>query len=103
MTPPGRYQGKPLLRLLECYVLWAIGELQDEDAKKLEAMTPKLQSVYGVQGDWQAVVAAAVDLPSNLPDLIRESWAKNSDIAKKAGAVLSPQQFAETFVDRNLV
>jgi|SRR5919108_2176103 hypothetical protein len=97
-----RYQGKPLLRLLECYVLWAIGQLPETDANTLQEMTPKLQAVYRTQGDWQQVIASAVNLPPNMPDLIRDVWAKNTEIARKSGVTLTPQQFAEVFVDQNL-
>ena len=40
-----RYAGKPFLRVLECYVLWAIGELTSEHEKLLVTMTPKLREV----------------------------------------------------------
>ena len=97
-----RYHGKPLLRLLECYVLWAIDQLSKKDADVLLQMTPKLQTIYGAQGDWQQVIAAAVELPPNMPELIRANWAKNTEIARKSSASLSPQKFAEMFVDENL-
>jgi hypothetical protein len=38
-----RYAGRPFLRLLECYVLWAAGVLPAADEQRLEAMTPKLR------------------------------------------------------------
>jgi hypothetical protein len=88
---------------LECYVLWAIGELPVKEANALKDMTPKLQTVYGVQGDWQQVIAAAVRLPSNMSDLIRDLWSKNIEIARMNQTTLAPQQFAEMFVDQNLV
>jgi hypothetical protein len=98
-----RYQGKPLLRLLECYVLWAIDQLPAADATRLKEMTPKLQSIYGVEGDWQQIIAAVMELPPSMPDTIRTLWAKNTEIARKNQATLTPQQFAEMFVDQNLV
>ncbi len=98
-----RYQGKPLLRLLECYVLWAIGQLPATEANTLKDMTPKLLAIYGVQGDWQQIIASVVQLPPNMPDMIQSTWAKNTEIARKNQAVLTPQQFAEMFVDQNLV
>jgi hypothetical protein len=45
-----RYEGKPFLRLLECYVLSAIDELTDEQCAALSALEPKLRELYGVQG-----------------------------------------------------
>lgn len=44
-----RYDGK-FLRLLELYVLWVIGQLPGEEARRLEGMTPKLADVYGQMG-----------------------------------------------------
>ena len=52
----GRYEGKPLLRLLECYVLLAIGELSSDDQLVLSEMTPKLQGVYKCSGRWDQIV-----------------------------------------------
>lgn len=103
MTTAPRYNGKPLLRLLECYVLWAIEHISEEELKALKEMTPKLQQIYKVQGDWQQVISEAVQLPENLPDLIRGLWHKNSEIVRKAGTTLTAQQFAEMFVDQNLL
>jgi hypothetical protein len=101
-TSNPRYEGKPLLRLLEFYVLWAIEQLPETEAKALKDMTPKLQSVYDAQGEWHQVIAAAVKLPPNMPDMIRDLWVRNTEIARKNQATLTPQQFAEMFVDENL-
>jgi hypothetical protein len=101
-TSNSRYQGKPLLRLLECYVLWVIDQLSEADTNTLREMTPKLQAVYRTQGNWQQVIASAVNFPSNMPNLIRDAWAANTEIARKSGVTLAPQQFAEMFVDQNL-
>ena len=101
-TSNPRYQGKPLLRLLEFYVLWSIDQLSETDAKGLQEMTPKLQSVYDAQGDWQQVVAVAMQFPPNMPVMIRDLWVRNSEIARQHQATLTPQQFAEMFVDENL-
>ena len=43
-----------------------------------------------------------MQLPSNMPELIRDLWVKNTEIARKAGTILTPQKFAEMFVDQNL-
>lgn len=39
LTNP-RYDGQPLLRLLDVYVLWAIGELSQESEDGLKRMPP---------------------------------------------------------------
>ncbi|MGD0180462.1 MAG: hypothetical protein ABSC15_11670 [Terriglobales bacterium] len=102
MTKPSRYRDKPLLKLLECYVLWAIGQLSEADSDILQGMTPKLRSIYGVEGDWHQIITSIMELPPDMPIMIRELWAKNAEIARKNGAVLTPQEFSEMFVDSNL-
>jgi hypothetical protein len=101
-TANPRYSGKPLLRLLECYVLWAIDQLTDKELSILQGMAPKLRSLYGVEGEWQQVIAFAANLPVDMPTRIRDVWTKNTEIARTNGATLTPQQFAEMFVDANL-
>jgi len=58
MAASSRYDGKPLLRLLELYVLWAIGELPQAEQDKLNGMAPKLQAIYGGGGQWHDAIAA---------------------------------------------
>lgn len=101
MLTKSRYDGKPLLRLLELYVLKAIGELPAIDENTLENIAPQLQSIYGGGGDWFGAVANAVQMTSDTPAIICQMWASNLKIAKATGTTLSPQEFAEMFVDEN--
>lgn len=97
-----RYDGKPLLRLLELYALRAIGHLHPADEAQMVVMAPKLRAIYDRQGEWHEVVAAAVNLPPDLPEAIREMWERNQAIAKANDVTLTPQTFVEMFVDQNL-
>lgn len=101
MTANPRYDGKALLRLLELYVLRAIGELSQAEEDKLVAMAPKLHSLYGGSGEWHEAIAASMKMPPNMPALIQEIWTKNREIAHANQVTLAPQQFAEMFVDEN--
>ena len=92
-----------MLRLLECYVLWAIGKLEIKDEETLCQMEPKLRQVFKQEGDWREIVPRVMSLPPNMPDLIRAKWDENLEIAKQRSATLSPQQFAEMFIDANLM
>ncbi|HVU15281.1 MAG TPA: hypothetical protein VHD32_00035 [Candidatus Didemnitutus sp.] len=92
-----------MLRLLECYVLRAIGYLGEKEAATLALMAPSLQSALKADGAWYEIVEKAMHLPANMPELVRDMWAKNQKIAEANGAVLAPQAFAEMFVDDNLV
>ena len=103
MTSASRYQGKPLLRLLECYVLWVIDQLPETDSRTLQEMTPKLQMIYAADGNWQQILGSVLQLPSNLSEEIMNAWAKNIKTVRESGGSLTPQEFAEMFVDINLV
>ncbi|MCB1079106.1 MAG: hypothetical protein KDM64_14895 [Verrucomicrobiae bacterium] len=97
-----RYDGKPLLRLIELYVIDAIGELQPSDAENLKSMTPKLQELYKTEGDWRAAISKAMAFPDTMPDAIRGMWTKNQDLARQNGEILKPEDFAMMFVDANI-
>jgi len=98
-----RYEGKPLLRLLELYVLHTLGELPATERETLTRLAPKLQTVYGGNGAWHEAVAAAVHMQAEMPQFIRDMWEKNLEIARTNNVpALTPQKFAEMFVDENL-
>jgi len=104
MSDSLRYDGKPLLRLLELYILNAIDELPLAEREGLNRLAPKLQAVYGGKGQWHEAIEAAVRMPADMQQLIRDMWAKNLEIAGANNVPpLTPQKFAEMFVDENLV
>jgi len=96
------YDGKPLLRLIELFVIDVIGEIQLKDAANLEAMTTKLQELYRTAGDWRAAISKAMAFPDSMPEAIRAMWAKNQQVAIQNGVTLSAEEFAVMFVDSNL-
>jgi hypothetical protein len=102
VSNPTRYQGKPMLRLLECYTLHAIGSLGEKEEAALAAMTPKLHAIYKVEGTWREVIEKVMELPQNMPELICDMWTKNKKIAEENRLALAPQEFAGMFVDANL-
>ena len=101
MVSNPRYDGKPLLKLLEFYVLKAIGELSREEEELLIAMAPKLQAIYGGGGQWHDAIESAVRMETETPSQIRDMWTRNQEIARANGVKLTPRQFAEIFVDDN--
>lgn len=98
-----RYEGKPLLRLLDLYVLKAIDMLDQSTEQELRAIEPKLSSIYSSEGTWDQILSNTMGFPSEMPSLIREVWKRNQSLAVEKGAAITPQQFAENFVDRNFV
>ena len=93
-----RYRGKPLLIVLENYVLRCIDELP-EDKDRLAAAV--VQRVFGGDTDWRKTMRARLQLPDSIDESIRSMWARNQTIAKKNDKPLSPIQFAKMFADAN--
>jgi hypothetical protein len=96
-----RYENKPFLRLLECYVLFAIEQLDDQQQSTLRLMEPKLQSVYGTTGSWLEIVNVQMNFPDSFPDRIREIWNKNLAKFHESRTPVDPNKFAIEFVDQN--
>lgn len=96
-----RYAGKPFLRLLECYVLNAIGQLDAQQAESLRRMEPKLANLYGTQGSWVEIVSSQMDFPATLPAQINAIWEKGLLQARQQGMAIDPNEFAMAFVDEN--
>jgi hypothetical protein len=98
-----RYKNRPLVRLLECFVLKAIGQLPQEDESKLDTMTPKLEQTYNLNGSWDEIVMQIMKFPNDMSQQISIIWEKNCKLAEENNEVLIPQHFAEIFVDHNFV
>lgn len=98
-----RYEGKPFLRLLESYVLHAIGQLSPEEAAALRAMEGQLAAVYGADGTWVEIVAARMAFPDTLPDQIRAIWTSGSRRLLAEGQTADPVLFTRHFVDLNFL
>jgi hypothetical protein len=95
---PDRYRGRPLLILLENYVLAAISVIDPETHRTL---TAAVQRVYGGGDDWWATLRSVLQLPDRFDGDIREMWDKNKDLAHIDGKLITPVQFAKLFVDSN--
>jgi hypothetical protein len=97
-----RYAGKPLLKILEAFVLDAIGELEPSQLTVLEKMTPKLQQIYNSTSSWQDIVIEVMHWNPEIQPAIRALWEKNQVVARSTGRTLSPAEFAVMFVDENV-
>ena len=103
MKDPARYEGRPFLRLVDCFVLDAIGRLDAAQASALKSMEPKLASVYGVQGSWQEIVASQMDFPDGMEAQIRTMWENGCAKMLEMGFEADPDEFTRQFVDTNFV
>lgn len=97
-----RYDGKPFLKLLDCYVLSSIGHLAEDQEQALNAMAPKLAETFGVRGSWFDIVATQMNLPHDFPQNIKRIWLQGKAKAEEQGFSVDPEEFAHHFVDTNL-
>jgi hypothetical protein len=95
MTSPERYAGRPLLRLVECYVLDAIGELGDQQARQLADMTPRLRELYSTDGGWQQIIATQLAFPPDAAGHLRQMWARADPRARA-----DPLRWAQSVSDQ---
>jgi hypothetical protein len=102
-TDGDRYAGRPFLRLLECFVLWSVGELSDDQSTSLREMTPHLQRTYGATGSWHDVVAAQMGFPTTLPSELRSLWERNKQAARDRGVGISAEEWTRAVVDDNFL
>ena len=97
-----RYAGKPLLKLVDSFVLKCIGELDPSQELLLVQMTPKFQEVFACPGTWEEIVIAELHFQPGIQASIQALWTKNQGIAKLNGVTLTPMQFVEMFVESNV-
>ena len=95
-----RYAGKPMLRVVECYVLDAIDELPADDQQKLEAMAPTLaRSVGSEEPTWQGAVEDALALDGTFRESVRADWASRRAAAEASGHAPEAEGFAAAVAD----
>lgn len=88
-----RYDGKPLLRLLELLVLSIIGQLDDSTRKQLDSLAPKLRSTYKRTGSWEEVLSAELRIDDRTRLTVQEQW------AREEGRGMAAQDFAARMSD----
>jgi hypothetical protein len=97
-----RYEGKPFLRLLDSYVLDAIGHLGTESAATLTRLEPKFHQAFKATGDWRTIVETVMQFPAGMPGAIREVWDKGRErFVEENGHIPDPVEFTHIFVDTN--
>jgi hypothetical protein len=94
----GRYVGRPLLILLENYVLSAIGSLAPDKDQLVASIT---QRMFGGGTDWCTTLRTTLQLGDSLDESLRRMWAENQQHAQQAGVALSPEEFARMIADQN--
>jgi hypothetical protein len=93
-----RYEGRPLMLLLEHYVPGAIGQLPSERSAMAGAM---VQKMWGGGDDWMQTLRSELDVEASLDEELRALWSRNQAIAAENGVKLHPVHFARMVVDEN--
>jgi hypothetical protein len=102
MNMPDRYTGKPFLRLLDCYVMDAIGVLDPEDDAMLTRAEPKFHKMFHTTGKWRQIVETRMNFPAGMKGAVKELWEKGRPRFKeKHGYEPNPWDFTVHFIDTN--
>lgn len=96
-----RYHNNPLLRLLDCYILDAIGQLPAEQAKTLDKLEPRFQETFGESGTWREIVEAQMGFSKVAAQEMRAFWEGYLQQAKHQGVPVGPNEFVIDFVKQN--
>ena len=96
-----RYEGRPLMRYLDCYVLRAIGHLDPGIELTLQKTEPRLRELWNGAGSWVELVEAQLNFPITLPTKILEIWEAGSAKATAQNLTVDPHEFTRQFVDVN--
>jgi hypothetical protein len=91
-----RYEGKPILIIIENYVLVVIGELSPEDTADVAGIVRK---VWKGGADWMSTVRRELALDASFDDAIVKNWQAYRKAAKRQKKEASAIEFAKLFAD----
>ncbi len=89
-----------MLRLLDAYVLDALGALDDRTARSMAEMAPKTIAALNVPASpWQQAVELSMDMPPSSIAEIRAKWEQYLHDALAAGVTLDVLAWTHKMVD----
>ncbi|MFG6504549.1 hypothetical protein [Microbacterium sp. P05] len=104
MSDEARYQGKPMLRVLDAYVLDALGALDELTVESYTAMRPKLAAALHAEApSWQGVVERAMDMPPDSANALRAMWERHVHETLAAGDVPDVVTWVRQLVDARFI
>jgi hypothetical protein len=94
---PERYRGRPIILVLEAYVLDTLGELPP----RMQELVPELvqRAFGGSGGDWKATVRQQLRWKPEMDQAILDDWKRYQAKAEKEGQVANSLDFAQQFAD----
>lgn len=94
-----RYVGKPLLIVLDNYVLSTLGQLSLE--KETESLSI-LQQLYGSRdSNWRTILRTRFQISDSMDETVRQMWASDQERAEREGITLAVEDFARMVVNQN--
>lgn len=97
-----RYQGRPMLRLLDCYFLDALGVLDGASLASMEELSDSLPQALGVRkGTWQQCVEEAMGFPFGGAQHVRKLWESTVARATEEGIDIDAKSFALALADEH--
>jgi hypothetical protein len=101
-TDDERYEGRPLVRVLDLYVLSLIGELPvDSSAVVAELIRRTFPS--SPDDTWQAALERELHLGPNLKRKIQTMWAGYQSFERNHGRGAESARFVRSVVDENFL
>jgi len=97
-SEPDRYQGKPLLIILENYILDCIGALPPD---RQDLVRGVVQRSLGGGDDWKQTIRGMLQMDGSLDEQLLQMWEQNQQLAEANGVELQPVQFAKMVADQN--
>ena len=92
-----RYAGRPLLIVLEGWVLECIGQLPED---KRGAIAEIVQGAFGGGDDWRATLRRTLGVDRGVEALIAAEW---GNVQEASGGDRSAEAFARDLIDRDYV
>jgi hypothetical protein len=96
-----RYGTNHLLRLLDCYLMDLIGELEQDQLEILVNLEPTLQRAWKSEGTWRQLVEEQMGFRPTVRDKVRAFWLGYIKAAEAQGLPALPFDFVVSFVDQN--
>jgi hypothetical protein len=93
---PSRYDGKPMLIIIENYALSVIGLLPPEKEQSVRGI---VKTTFGGDDDWRATVRSTMGWPPNVDAEITSNWRSFNEKAREQGIQPDPVVFARAFGD----
>jgi hypothetical protein len=94
---PQRYRGRPLLLVLEAYVLDTIEELPPQMQERVPELVER--AFGGKKEDWRATVRGQLRWKPEMDQAIRDDWNSYQAKARSQGVEANSLDFAQQFAD----